>query len=557
MSSSTTATTTPVNEKNASGLENKIDLTPEKTTQDPSRLGRLRVFFLYIGLFLSLFTISIQATVIAPAMTRIATDLNDVANQTWIATGYLIAVISLQPLAGKLSDIFGRKPIFLTGLSIFSIGSLSCALTPTMNGLIAGRTVQGFGASCIMPMIFVITTDITALEKRPRINSMLSAMFGLGSVVGPLLGGAFVDYVTWRWDFWLFLILGSSSTIIVGALLTESNVALNREESMLAKLKRVDLLGSLLVIGTICCLLLGLNWGNIVGYGWKSAHAIAPFVVAGVTLIMLGIVETRVAKEPILPPSLLGNWRILVLYLYICCIGLGFVGTLFYGPITYQAIFGANSMESGIRLIPYMGGLIVGAAFGGAMVARFPYPKIFLLAGSSLSVLGYGLFQLVNMNSNWDHHARAYSHTYVLAAGLGFGLSQQNTILSVQSLASKGDIAIATALVSFFMLMAPAIGLAVYQALFGAFVKAQFKGLPSEALAVALQYHVDKNYLFIGKLPEQYVLVIKTAYMQALKHIFIPPIVAAGLALIFATVMPNVRWGSSPTPKENGAKSDV
>ncbi|KAI9312492.1 major facilitator superfamily domain-containing protein [Dichotomocladium elegans] len=518
----------------------------------PTRAKKLQFYGVYFGLCLSLFTIAVQATVIAPSMTKIASELDNIDNQTWIATGYLIAVISLQPLAGKFSDIFGRKPFLLGGIVFFTLGSLICALTPTMNGLIAGRAIQGFGGGAIMAMIFVIATDITPLQYRPRGASLLSGVFGLASVVGPLLGGSLVDYVSWRWDFWLFVILGGVCFVLMALLLTESNKHMKHGELMIDKLRRIDSVGTVLVTGVMCCLLLALNWG--VMYGWEDAHSIGPFVAAGVAFLALCYVEIKVAKEPILPPALLRDWRIVVVYLFICSIGLAYVATLFYGPIAYQSVFGADSTQSGIRLIPYMGAFIFGAAFGGIMVQKFPYPKFFLLAGGCFSTLGYGLFNLTDEYSSWGYQAGFFAFS-----GLGYGLCQQNSILLVQELADEKDIAIATALISFCMLMAPAIGIAVFQALFATFLEAQFTSLPREVLIIAAKYGIPKNYFHLSLIPDPYYTIFRHAYMEAIRNMFIVPIAASSLAIILALIMPNVRWGASAASNSstNIAKDDT
>ncbi|KAI7876017.1 MFS general substrate transporter [Lichtheimia hyalospora FSU 10163] len=532
--------------------ENDMQHDPPKSSflsNLPPWTKKLQLGIVYFGLFLTMFMIAIQATVIAPAMTKIATDMDDVGNQTWIATAYLIGMISLQPLAGKFSDIFGRKPMVLMGLFFFVAGSLISALVPTMNGFIAGRAISGVGGGSIMACMFIIATDITPMKFRPRINSALSGMYGLSSVVGPLIGGAFVDFITWRWDFWLNIILGGVSFIILAFFFRESSSTVRKDESLWDKIKRIDAIGTILVIATIACLLCALNWGPM--YGWGDGHAIGTFVASGVSFILLIIVETRVAKEPILPPKLLKNPKVLVFYFYICCLGLGFVGTLFYGPITFQAVFGADSTQSGIRLMPYMGALILGAIGGGQLLQRYPYPKFYIMVGSSSALLGFGLFQLTNEHSNWGFQAGFFAFS-----GLGFGLSQQNTILAVQTVADKEYMAIATALVNFALLLAPSIGLAVYQAIFSAFIKAQFSVLPAEVLEVANRYGVMKNYLYIRNLPVEYQPPVIHAYMEALSDVFIPPIVAAGIAVILAVLAPNVRFGG-PRPPKSPADQDI
>ncbi|KAI9259574.1 major facilitator superfamily domain-containing protein [Phascolomyces articulosus] len=522
--------------------------TVNKSSEQPKRtlLQTLKLVLLVIGILLAMFMVSLNSTVVAPAMSIIATELDALEKQTWIATSYMVAMNAFQPLSGKFSDIFGRKPILLFGMCIFFVGSLVNALTPTIEGLIAGRTLQGFGAGGIMSMLFVIITDIAPLEWRPRLQSMLVVVYGLASVVGPLIGGAFVDYLSWRWDFWLNIILCGSAIVIVFFLFKETSEV--RQESMKEKIMRIDFLGTVFSIGLVVCLLLALSWGP--QKGWGSAHCIGPFVAAGVSLILLIISEGWIAKEPIMPYQVLLNPRIAVIYLYMVTLGLGFIGTLYFGPILFQAVFGANSSESGIRLIPYMVCLIAGSVGSGILLSKFPYVKLYIIIGSASNILGYGLFYTVDETANWGRQAG-----FLTFCGFAFGLSQQNCILGVQSVAGKEFMAVATSLNNFFMLLASSIGIAIYQTLFSTFLQAQFSGLDPQVLAVANEYGALKNYLYIREVPAEYQGPVIHAYMQALNNVFIVPIVAGGLGVIAACCVRNIRYGAPPQAK--GDAKDV
>ncbi|KAI9494516.1 major facilitator superfamily domain-containing protein [Zychaea mexicana] len=491
-----------------------------------------------------MFMVSLNSTVVAPAMSIIATELDALEDQTWIATSYMVAMNAFQPLSGKFSDIFGRKPILLLGMAFFFVGSLVNALTPTIDGLIAGRTLQGFGAGGIMSMLFVIITDIAPLEWRPRLQSMLTVVYGLASVVGPLIGGAFVDYLTWRWDFWLNIILGGVAIIIVFFLFTETGGV--RNESFWDKFKRIDFLGTIFSISLIVCLLLALSWGP--QKGWGDAHSIGPFVAAGVSLILLIISEGWIAKEPIMPRQVLLNPKVFVIYLYMVTLGLGFIGTLYFGPILFQSVFGANSSESGIRLIPYMVCLIAGSIGSGILLPRFPYIKMYIMIGAASNILGYGLFYTVDETASWGRQAG-----FLCFCGFAFGLSQQNCILGVQSVAGKEFMAVATSLNNFFMLLASSIGIAIYQTLFSTFLKAQFEGVAPEALAAAQQVGALTNYLYIGDVPEEFRQSIIHAYMEALNNVFIVPVVAGGFGVIAACCVRNIRYGA---PEAQAAPKD-
>ncbi|KAI9498527.1 major facilitator superfamily domain-containing protein [Zychaea mexicana] len=397
-----------------------------------------------------------------------------------------------------------------------------------------------------MSMAFVIVTDITPLFWRPKIQSVLVAIYGLANVVGPLIGGAFVDNLSWRWDFWFTVILDGVAALIVLFLFHETITI--RQESIMSKIKRIDVLGSVFSIGFITCLLLALNWGP--QYGWNNAHVIGSFVAAGAALILLVISEGWIAKEPLIPFRVILDPAILLFYLYLACLGLGFVGTLFFGPILFQSVFAASSSESSIRLIPFMVCLIVGSFASSFLMRRVPYPKIYIIMGACSNVLGYGLFQLVDEHSNWGKQAG-----FLTFCGLAAGLTQQNCILGVQATAKKEDMAVATSLSNFLMLLASAVGVAVYQVLFSTFVTNQLQSVDPSVLAVAQRYGALQNYLYIKDMPQDTQAPIIHAYMQSLNRVFIVPLVAAGISVICAVFMCNVRYGAPTTANKSSSKT--
>ncbi|KAI9257387.1 major facilitator superfamily domain-containing protein [Phascolomyces articulosus] len=491
---------------------------------------------------LTMFIVSLNSTVVAPAMSIIATDLdNALGEQTWIATAFIVAMNSVQCISGKLSDIFGRKPLLIFGLSFFLIGSVINGTAPNINALIAGRTLQGLGSGNIMAMLFVVVVDITPLKWRPRMQALLIIVYGVSSTIGPIVGGAFVDKLTWRWIFWLNLILGGAALIITFILLPET--APVKKESMFTKIKRVDFLGILFSISFVTCILLALSYGP--RYGWSDAHSIGPLVAAGVSLIVFIYIEGWVAKEPLMPAAIMLDRKVFLVYLYLCSLGLGFMGNLYYSPILFQAVFGANSTESGIRIIPYMGCLIAGSIVSGVFVKKFPYIKFYIVVGAASNVLGFGLFYTVNEYSNFGRQAG-----FLTFCGLAVGLALQSCVLSVQMVVAKQHLAVATVLNNFFMFLAGSIAIAVFQALFITFSAAQFKGVDPETLAIAQQYGALTNHLNVRNMPIDAQGPIIHAYMEAIRNVFIIPLVIAGIGFICTIFLSNVRFTITSSEQE-------
>ncbi|KAI8147544.1 major facilitator superfamily domain-containing protein [Fennellomyces sp. T-0311] len=538
-------------EEKEATIDGSIDGSDTKNTPDQKPKKTLlasvvRVILLF-NILISTFMVSLNATVIAPAMSSIATSLDAIEEQTWIATAFVVALNTLQPIAGKFSDIFGRKPLLLFGQLFFLLGSLISSVSPTINGLIAGRVVQGLGSGAVLAMVFVIVVDIAPPEWRPRMQAMLMMIYGVASVVGPLIGGAFVDRLTWRWIFRLNMILAGTTFIITFLLFKESSIV--RKESMWTKIKRIDFLGTFFVASLVTNILLAIGWGP--RYGWKDAHSIGPFVAAAVSLVLLIASEGWISAEPLMPPSVITSVKVFPIYLYMGTLGLSFIGILFFGPILYQAVFAASSTASGIRLIPYMACLILASFISGLSVRVFPYLKFYIVLGSAFNVLGLGLFQLVNEDSNWGIQAGLLTFS-----GLAVGFSQQNCLLSVQMVVEKQHLAVATVLTNVFMFFASSIGIGVYQALMTTFLVAQLRGVDPQILAIAQQYGALKNHLLVRTMPEEAQGPIIHAYMNALRNMFIIPLVAASIGLIAAVCFRNVRYSAPPVPDQKPTADD-
>ncbi|KAI9031799.1 major facilitator superfamily domain-containing protein [Phycomyces nitens] len=511
-------------------------IAPKKAFWPSERLPDNIVFVFQTGAcVLSTFLMILNGTIVSPALTKIATDLDGIDNQAWIASAFLVGACASQPVAGKFSNLFGRRVVLGFGALSFMIGSLVCALSNTINMLIAGRTIQGTGGGCLLSMSFVIVADIATVDIRPRIQSLLGIAYGIGSVTGPIIGGALVDSVSWRWDFWLGFIL--SSIVFITAVFFFKEPTKVSNDSLLTKLKSVDWLGVILAMGAICCILIALSFGSILG--WKDPHSYGAFTACGISLILLFIVETRIAAEPLLPKSIFSRYETVVMFIYILCVGAQFVANMFISPMLFQALYGVDAISSGIRLIPYMACLIFGA-IGSTIALKFiPYTKIFIVIGAASAVLGYGLFLTVNEDSSWGAQAG-----FLGFCGFALGISQTNGLTNIQAVVAEEDIAVATAMFNFFMFMGAAIGISVYQVLLKDFVIHNAADVPVEYLYVASKYNALKNYLFIRNMPVEYQGPIIHVYARALHSVFLIPLGIAAVAFILSLFIKNVHFGT-------------
>ncbi|GAB5589437.1 hypothetical protein Unana1_04337 [Umbelopsis nana] len=492
---------------------------------------------IYLGLCVAMFMASLNSTVIAPAMGKISAQLNDVEDATWIATAYLVAFNATQPLYGKFSDIFGRKPVIQVGIFLFFVGSIVNATATSMGMLIAGRTVQGLGGGGIISVVYIIIADIAPLDMRPRYQSLMMVIYGVASVVGPLIGGAFVDQVTWRWDFWLNVILSVVAFAVITVFL---HLPLETPTSLAAKIKRIDWLGIALSILFVVLLLLALSWGGV-KYAWDSPHVIGTFVGAGVSLVLLGFIEGWVAKEPLIPFQVLFNPAVALIYVFTFAVAFGFIGAIYFGPVMFQAVYGADSTASGIRLLPYMICMIGASIGGGYLIPVVKRVKPFLVLGACFNLLGYGLFYTLNPNSSYSAQAG-----YLGFAGLGFGLTMQNTVVAVQNASEKKYMAVATSLNTFFMTLASTVGIAIYQTVMNILLAKTLQNADPAAVQAAEALDAIANYTTIVNLPPQYRKIIIDIFATCLHNTFLISIATAAVALIVSLFIKNARFGAPP-----------
>ena len=421
-----------------------------------------------IGVMFAMFLASLDQTIVATAIPRIMADLDGFDRFTWISTAYIVASTSVVLITGAVSDVYGRKWLFVGAIAIFLVGSALAAFSPTMNALIVFRGVQGLGGGMIMALSFVTIADLFPPNERAKYMGIISAMFGVSSVLGPTLGGVITDQLSWEWIFLVNIPLG----IPVIGLFIKLFPNARRDGPK----RKIDVAGAVLVVFVIVPGLLGLSWGGN-QYEWSDPLVAGSLIFSGIALVVFVIYETRIA-EPLLPLTVFNNRIVGIALLVTFLTGFAMFGAIFFIPLLFQGVLGASPTASGSFLTPMMLGIVFGAASSGQILARTGgHYRLQGIVG--VSIMASGMFLLSRVSADTT---QAYALISAVIMGFGLGTSFPLFTIAVQNGVPQQYLGVATSSTQFFRSVGGSIGLA----LFGSYMVRQFKdgmqdNLPTEA----------------------------------------------------------------------------
>ncbi|MEV0525939.1 MFS transporter [Streptomyces sp. NPDC050439] len=410
--------------------------------------GRVRMVF--VGLMLALLLAALEQMIVATALPKIVGELHGLDKMSWAITAYLLTSTIGLPIYGKLGDLFGRKGVFQFAIVIFIIGSALAGWSRTMDQLIAFRALQGVGAGGLMIGVQAIIADIVPPRERGRYMGLIGAAFGLASVAGPLLGGFFTDHVTWRWCFYFNVPFGLVTLLVV-------SFGLKLPKRVVKA--RLDVLGALLLASASTCLVLLTSWGGT-EYAWGS-RVILGLAAGAVASVVLFVVAERFAAEPIIPLRLFRDSVFNITALVGMVVGVALFGAASYLPTFLQMVDGASATESGLLMLPMMGGVVGASILSGQLISHTGRYKIYPVIGGILSVIGMWLLSRLEADTPRLHYS-----IWMAVLGAGVGLVMPVLILAVQNAVRPSDLGTATSANNYFRQIGGSVGAAIFGTLF-------------------------------------------------------------------------------------------
>jgi len=469
------------------------------------------------GLMLAMFLASLDQTIVATSLSTMARDLNGWELMPWVVSAYLVTSTTTTPIYGRLSDLYGRRPILLIAISLFVGASVLCALAQSMPQLIAARLLQGIGGGGLRSVSQAIVADVVPPRERGRYQGYFTTTFAVSSTLGPVLGGFFADYLSWHWIFWINLPLGA-----LALTLTNRNLKRLRVPSQRAV---IDWLGALLILASATPLLIGVGRVEQAG-GWASLGVVLPIVIGLLSIVAL-VMRERIAPEPMLPLRLFFNRTFSFASLASFLTAMVMIGLIIIVPIGYELVAGIPANQAGIRLIPITAGTALGSFIAGQLVSRTGRYRIFPIIGASAMMLVCAMLAYVGIGRSLPIDLTA---TTIL--GLSFGFQMSPMTITVQNALDRRDIGVGMSCMMFFRLMGGAFGVALLSTVLISGLNAGALAVPGHEVlgpdpGIAL-FHLDERS---GQMTPALLRAFAASIQHAFFHLFIVAAVIAALSI--------------------------
>ena len=508
------------------------------TSDSDGYLSHRQILVVMGGLMVGMFLAALDQSIVGTALPRITSDLGGFSKLSWVVTAYLLASTASTPLWGKISDLYGRRLLFQIAIVVFIAGSLASGFSANIDQLIAFRAVQGLGGGGLMALALATVGDVIPPRERGRYQGYFALVFGVSSVLGPVLGGFFADGPGWQWIFFINVPLGLLALVITSAALKMPHV--RRDHS-------IDYLGAAVIVASVSSLLLYTAWAGP-ERGWGDSIALTLLIGGLVLAVAFVLVELR-AKEPIIPMRLFRNSIFSLANGFGFLIGIAMFGSMIFLPVYLQVVQGLSPTRSGLAMVPMVLGIFTTSISAGQMMSRTGRYRVFPPLGAGLIVVALLLLSQVGVETPYW-----YTGLSMYLFGMGLGLTLQIMIVVVQNSVGRQDIGVATSSVTFFRQMGGSFG----TAMFGAILTSRLTTHLNDVLPGAAVDQVDTNNTeAIRQLPTQVRVLVQEAFSRSIDEMFltaVPIVVVAGLIALFIKEVPlgtrQVPAESAPEPEE-------
>ncbi|TDZ40469.1 Efflux pump roqT [Colletotrichum spinosum] len=496
----------------------------------------LRLSLIILGLAMAVFLVFLDMTLIATAIPAITNQFNSLQHVGWYGSAYMLSLCSFQLVYGKCFELFSLKWTFIVAIAFREVGLAVCGSAPTSVAFIIGRAITGIGCSGIIIGAWVVLAHSVPIRKRAVYTGFIGAFSGVGGIVGPLISGALTDsHLSWRWAFYVSIPIGVATlALILVSFRPPKQPGHHQSKTLKQKLQEFDVLGLGIFFACMICLLLALQWGGS-EYAWNSGPMIALLVLFAALVVAFVGVQIWKGDDAALPPRLMKMRNVAFACLYAACIDAAYYTADIWLPIWFQAIRGDSARESGVKLVPYVGGQVLAALTAGYLVTLTGWYNPFMLFGTVVASIGFGLmatFQVGTGPSKWI--------TYPIIAGVGVGAGTQQPMMGVQSTLALSDIPAGTAALTLFQNLGPAVLMSVANSVFANGLTKHLHGTGGlDGQAIAEMGATNLKQL----VPEEFLDAVVEAYNEALRETFYVPMAVAVISIIGVVGM---KWEKLP-----------